>query len=183
MAFNINEIKANLVQGGARPALFQVAITNPVDPIADLRTPFMIKASRLPEWEVGVIKVPYFGREINLAGTRKIGEWEVTVICDEDYAIRNAFERWSNAINSLEGNITQLGSGSPLLYKSQATITQYSKDGGPIRVYQFNGMWPSSISAMEMGWERGDEILEFSVTFQIDSYQVLDGPTGNAGGV
>ncbi|MBF9687132.1 hypothetical protein IAI39_11615, partial [Streptococcus pseudopneumoniae] len=78
----------------------------PVNATGDLKAPFMIRATQLPEFTVGVINVRYFGREIKLAGGRKFGEWNVTVFNDEDYLVRNSLENWSNAINLLENNIT-----------------------------------------------------------------------------
>ena len=37
MAFNINEIKSQMALGGARPSLFQVSLTNPVNAAGDLK--------------------------------------------------------------------------------------------------------------------------------------------------
>jgi hypothetical protein len=48
MAFNINEIKSQLTFGGAKASLFQVQITNPINGLADLKTPFMVQAAALP---------------------------------------------------------------------------------------------------------------------------------------
>jgi hypothetical protein len=182
MAFNINEIRAQLNLGGARPALFQVTITNPVNQIADLKTPFMVRAAAIPASTLGLIEVPYFGRRIKVAGDRRFDPWEVTVINDEDFLVRNAMEQWNNAINSYEGNITQLGSGAPSLYKSQATVTHYGKAGEILRVYQFNGLWPETVSSIGLDWAAQDTIEEFNVVFQYDSFEVIGGVTGNAGG-
>jgi hypothetical protein len=183
MAFSINDIVSQMQYGGARPALFQATITNPVNATGDLKAPFMIRATQLPEFTVGVINVPYFGREIKLAGGRKFGEWNVTVFNDEDYLVRNSMENWSNAINLLENNITSLGTSAPLEYKSQALVNHFGKDGQILRTYQFNGIWPSAVSAMDLDWQNADAIQEFQVTFQYDSFAVVGGKTGNAGGV
>ena len=182
MAFNINEIRAQLTLGGARPALFQVAITNPVNPVADLKVPFLVRAAAIPESTLGVVQIPYFGRRIKIAGDRVFGDWAVTVLNDEDFLIRNAMESWNNAINSYEGNINTLGSGAPALYKSQATVTQYGKAGEVLRTYQFNGIFPSRVSAIELDWDATDRIEQFNVVFQYDNFEVLPGLTGNAGG-
>lgn len=182
MAFNVNDMRASLQYGGARPSLFNVLITNPVNPIADLKAPFLVRAAQQPAWSVSAIKVPYFGREINVHGTRKFEDWNVTVINDEDYLIRNAMEQWSNAMNSLAGNINTTGSSSPLNYKSQATVTQYSKTGEALRTYQFNGIFPTQISPIENDWSNGDALSEFQVTFAYDYFQVISTRTGNAGG-
>lgn len=96
MAFNINEIRSQLTLGGARNSLFSVQITNPVNGIADIKVPFMVRATTIPEATLGVIEVPYFGRKIRLAGDRTYGTWTVQVLNDEDFLIRNALEEWSN---------------------------------------------------------------------------------------
>lgn len=182
MAFNVNEIKSQLILGGARNNLFQVTIQNPANSVADIRVPFMVRATSIPDAVVGVMEVPYFGRRIKLAGDRKYTNWSVTIINDEDYLIRNAMEEWSNRIQSFEGNVRAFGSASPLLYKAQAQVVHFSKTGVPIRTYQFNGIFPVDVSGMGMDWAQQDQIQEFSVTFAYDFWQVSGGITGNAGG-
>lgn len=180
---NINEIKGALRLGGARPALFRVHFTNPVDGSGDLIAPFLIKASSVPDSTVGEIRVPYFGREIKEAGVREFGDWNVTVLNDEDFLVRNALEAWSGAINTHESNVRDLATSSSLLYKSQATVTQYGKTGDIIRTYQFNGLWPKTISEMELAWENGNAIQEFNVTFALDSFYVISTVTGSGGAI
>lgn len=180
MAFNIQEIRSQLALGGARNSLFQVQIANPANGAGDVKVPFMVKAAQIPASTLGMIEVPYFGRKIKIAGDRTFAEWTVTVINDEDFLIRNAMEQWMNSINSHAGNIREFGSASPLLYKSNAQITQFSKTGVPIREYTFNGMFPTEVSTIEMAWETTDAIEEFTVTFQYDFWEVSGGVTGNS---
>lgn len=182
MAFNINDIRAQLTLGGARPSLFQVIISNPVNPIADLKLPFLCKAAQLPASSLGTIEVPYFGRKLKIAGDRKFDAWAVTIINDEDFLIRNAMETWNNSINLYQQNITALGSSAPSIYKSQATVTQFGKDGTILRTYQFNGIFPDQISPIDLAWNTTDEIEEFQVSFMYDTFEVLNSVTGNAGG-
>jgi hypothetical protein len=183
MAFNVNEIRSQLTLGGARQSLFQVTIQNPANSVADIKVPFMVRTAQIPSSDLGVIEVPYFGRKVRLAGDRTFGDWTVTVINDEDFLVRNAMEEWSNKINSLQGNLRTFGAASPLLYKANAQVTQYSKTGVPIRTYQFNGIFPSSISPIDLDWNATDQIEEFTVTFQYDWWEVSGGVTGQAGGV
>lgn len=183
MAFNINEIKSQIVLDGARPALFQVTLQNPANAAADIKMPFMCEATALPQAEVGQIPLSYFGRQIKLAGDRTFADWQITVINDEDFLIRNAMEQWSNQINTLQGNVRTFGGASPSLYKSQAQVTQFSKTGVPIRTYQFNGIWPTVISDIPVAWETQNQIERFTVTFAVDYWEVSGGVTGNAGGV
>jgi len=182
MAFNVNEFAGALKAGGARPSLFQVQITNPINGVADAQVPFLCKAAQIPEATLSAVEVPYFGRNIKLAGTRTFAEWSPTIINDEDFAIRNAMEQWSNAINSFQGNINNAGGTAPSLYKANAQVTQYGKTGEILRVYDFVGIFPTTVAAIDLGWENGDAIEEFQVTFAYDYWQVSGGITGNAGG-
>jgi len=183
MAFNINEMKSQLTFGGAKASLFQVQITNPVNSAGDLKTPFMVQASTIPESTMGIIEVPYFGRKVKIAGDRTFAEWTVTVINDEDFLIRNAMEEWMANINSHQGNLRNFDSASPAQYKSQAQITQFSKTGVPLRTYNYVGLFPTNVAAIAMDWNTTDDIERFDVTFQYDFWEVSGGVTGNAGTV
>jgi hypothetical protein len=173
MSFNIQQFKSELVGGGARPTLFQVQITNPIDTAADLKVPFMVKTAALPGSTLGSTIVPYFGRQVKYAGDRTFEDWPVTVINDEDFLVRNAMEAWSNAINSHDTNTRAL----PQTYKSTGLITQYSKNGSALRTYVFEGLYPIAIDSIPMSWETTDTIEEFGVTFQYDLWRV-EGSTG-----
>lgn len=182
MAFNINEIQAQLTLGGARPSLFQVFITNPVNSTGDLKTPFMVRTAQLPASTLGLIEVPYFGRKVKIAGDRTFAEWTTTVVNDEDFLVRNGIENWMNDINSHAGNVRNFASANDQQYKSTAEVTQYSKTGVPIRVYKFHGLWPINVSEIELDWNSTDVMEEFAVTWQYDYWEVSGGITGNAGG-
>lgn len=178
MGFNINEIKSNLTFGGARPTLFQVQFNNPGNSTGDLKVPFMVQAASIPPAVTGVIEVPYFGRRIKLAGDRIFPSWNVTVMNDEDFLIRNALEEWSNRINGLGTNVRTLTN-----YKSEATVTQFAKDGRRIRTYEFHGIFPTEISPIELDWAATDTNEIFTVNFEYDYWTVASGGlTGNAGG-
>ena len=182
MAFNINEIRSNLALGGQRPTLFQVEMTNPANSAGDIKTPFLVRASQVPASTLGFIEIPYFGRKVKIAGDRTFAEWNVTVMNDEDFLIRNAIEEWMNEINSHLGNVRGFGSAADLSYKSTAEVTQFSKTGVPLRKYKFNGIFPVNLTEMEVDWNATDLIQEFQVTFQYDWWEVSGGSTGNAGG-
>jgi hypothetical protein len=172
MAFNINQFKSELQYGGARPTLFQCEITNP--PGINLgngveKFPFMARAAGIPESQVGQYIVPYFGRQVKYAGDRIFADWTVTIINDEDFAVRNSIEKWLDFINSHDSNTRAL----PQNYKTDGIIKQYAKGGDqPIRVYRFEGMFPIAADAIQMGWDQVDQIEEFNVTFQYDLWRV-----------
>ena len=180
MAFSVNEIRSQLTLGGARNSLFQVRFNNPANGVADIKVPFMVKAASIPESRVGVIEVPYFGRKIKLAGDRTFDQWQVAVINDEDFLVRNALEQWSNQINTAQTNIRDFSSASPLQYKTNAQVTQFSKTGVPIREYTFYGIFPVDIAAITVDWGQTDSIEEFNVTFAYDWWEVTGGITGSS---
>ena len=179
MGFSIGEFRSALVGGGARPTLFQVNITNPVNPIADFKTPLLVKAAQIPSSTLGSVPVPFMGRKIKVAGDRTFDDtWTVTVINDEDNLIRNAMEEWSNAINSHRGNSNLTGSTNPAAYQTQAQVIQYSANQEILREYTFTGLWPSEVSTIDLGWDTTDTIEEFTVAFQYDFWEVTGGTTG-----
>ena len=178
MSFSINSFAGALKLGGARSSLFQVTISNPVSSFADIQVPFMVKSATIPSSTLSMIEVPYFGRKIKLAGNRTFEEWQVSVLNDEDFAIRNALEAWSNAINGVTSNLNSVAVASPALYKSTAQVTQFSKTGVPIRVYNLIGLWPQTIGQIDLNWET-EGVQEFPVTFSYDYYEVSGGITGS----
>ena len=104
MAFNVNQFRSTLTGDGARPNLFEVTFNfnNGINilggDIAGSQMSFMAKASQLPGSSVGTVPMYYFGREVKFAGNRTFADWSVTIINDEDFVIRNAFERWMNGM-------------------------------------------------------------------------------------
>ena len=174
--FSINSLKARLRYDGARPSLFQVRLTNPIAPLADVDIPWMIKSASIPPSDGGTIVVPFMGRQIKYGGDRTFSEWTVTIINDEDFKVRNAMESWSNAINSHVTNTRAYARE----YKSDGDLMQLGKDGKIIRQYTFQGMFPTSVSDIQLGWEMQDQIEEFTVTFQFDHWVVSGGSSGNS---
>ena len=178
MPFNINDIKQQLRFGGARSNLFEVTIFMKGNGAAAAteKTRFMCEAASMPASNLGTAQIFYFGRALKLSGDRSFDPWQVTVINDEDFLVRNALESWSNEINLLVGNRKRLDN-----YKSNATVTQFGKTGNPLRTYKLEGLWPSSVSSIELGWDQNDTVQRFSVQFEYD-YFTIEGATGAING-
>jgi len=167
MAFNINDFRGELEFGGARPSLFEVTMTNPLNGASDSKFRFLCRAAAVPAATVGVVTTPYFGRQVKHAGNRTFDPWTVTIINDEDFAIRNTLEQWNTEINTLQGNLRTAAAGVAQYKAGVADVVQYGKDGRAIRSYQFVGLWCSDISAMDLSWD-AEAIQEFTATFQYD---------------
>ncbi len=174
MPFNINTFRSQgLVNGGARPSLFDVEIS--YNGLEQLK--FIARASQLPAMTIGDIEVPYFGRKIKFAGDRTFADWSITVMNDEDFKVRARFEEWSNRINTIITNVNAAGV-NPLNYKSTAIVRQYSKAGKsgenigkPIRSYKFIGIFPTQIDAINLDWDDTNRIETFDVTFSYDWWE------------
>jgi len=172
MAFNVEEFKASgLVRGGARPSLFHVVIPewpgSTVDSEQSLR--FLCRTTSIPPSQVGAIDVPYFGRQIKLAGDRVYADWNVTIMHDETYNIRKAVESWHTNINQhIENKMTGGVSPSPNSYKRDAVIRHYSKDGSVIQTYTIKGMFPINISQMGLDFDAVNQVMTFDVDFALD---------------
>lgn len=170
MGFNISEFRGELTYGGQRTTLFDVQLTFPplIGQGAGRKFSFTCQATETPESNVGVIGVAYKGRRIPYAGDRQFGSWQVNVINDEDWAVRNAFEDWSNMINARERNIRQTPTSHPYHYKAKGLVKQYSRvnDNTPIRYYEFTDVWPSSVGGMQLTWEGIDQIQTFGTRFE-----------------
>ncbi len=171
MPFNIQEFRARLNRDGARPNLFEVTMNFPTAVIpssgaASQKFTFMCRSAQLPGSSLGSVVVPYFGREVKMAGNRTFADWSVTIINDEDFQVRNAFERWMGGINSHALNRRNGSFQTPISYSSDATVTQYGKIGTKIKSYQFVGMFPIDLSPIDLDWGSNDTIEEFAITFQ-----------------
>lgn len=173
--FSISNFKDALKFDGARPNLFQIQISFPPalqlfdnGLSGDLK--FMAKAGQLPGSTVAAITIPYQGREVKIAGNRTFPDWTVTIINDEDFKFRNAFETWLNYINGHESNIrgNQSFVNTPTDYFSQMSVYQLNKTGVATKAYNFIGAFPVDVSPIDLDWGNNDTVEEFSVTF---SYQ------------
>jgi hypothetical protein len=182
MAFKVADFKAGLRLGGARPSLFEVTIQNPgyVRQLNNISV--LCRAAEIPAATIGTIDVQYFGRAVRYAGNRTFADWTVTVLNDEDFYLRDAFEAWSNGINTLETNVrippANLASADRG-YKTTATVIQYGKAGNKLREYEFIGIYPTEVSTIGLDW--GNEAIEeFTVAFTYDHWRVKN-VSGEAG--
>ena len=188
---SISDFKSALIGGGARPNLFQVELTTLPDAVsgwdADIFQ-FLCKGASLPAQNIANIDVPFRGRIFKVAGDRTIDTWTVTVINDEDFRIRNAFENWTQQIADLDTNI---GATDPNAYMTNAKVFQLgrgssksSKDSSGaenvvLKEYEFIDIFPTTVGAIDLSYDTGDTIEEFDVEFQVQSYNIVAGNTPN----
>ena len=178
----ISNFKSKLTGGGARANLFEVVLTfpdvaQPDSAVLD-KARFLVKGANLPASNVAQIEVPFRGRVLKIAGDRTFDSWTVTVINDTDFAIRSAFERWSNTINRLSDNT---GLTNPADYQSDAYVYQLDRDGSTLRSYRFYDTFPTQVGPIELSYD-AQGIQEFTVELQVQYYEAIKGTGPNAGG-
>ena len=193
----ITAFKSKLAGGGARPNLFEVEIPSfPVAAGANVwRTgdnqesdlfKFMCKAAALPASNISPIEVPFRGRALKVAGDRTFDVWTVTIINDENFLLRNAFEAWMQGISK---NSNNTGATNPTSYMTNALVHQLGRgaDNGrestsnsssisgtsitPLKTYTFYDIFPTNISAIDLSYDTSDTIEEYSVEFQVQYWE------------
>jgi hypothetical protein len=185
----ITDFKSRLAGGGARPNLFEVSI--PAFPTAVSNAnwttisedfQFLCKSAALPASNIAPIDVPFRGRILKVAGDRTFDTWTVTIINDENFKLRSAFELWMNSISKLDNNT---GATNPNSYMTNAVVHQLGRGANqgkesklnstvtsgsaikPLRTYQFYGIYPTNVSAIDLSYETSDTIEEYTVEFQV----------------
>jgi len=191
-AHSINDFKSRLRGGGARPNLFKVEIPGFFD--TDTFS-YLCKAAAVPASVVASIDVPFRGRILKVAGDRTFEPWTITVINDEDFAIRKKFELWMQEIAQYSD---ASGYSDPQGYMKNALVTQFGRShtgaaaapasGGttkedsagsnlshyegnglsPIAHYTFFSIFPTNLSAIELNYESTNAIEEFQVEMQVN---------------
>ena len=190
---NLSAFKSQLIGGGARPNLFQVNIPAFPATIANLWKTgagneqedfnFFAKATAMPASNIAAIDVPFRGRTFKVAGDRTIDNWTVTIINDEKFNLRTAFEQWSEHIIKLENNI---GTTNPAQYMVDADVYQLGRSQGSalkkgsnetnagtnnaiLKAYQFVDIFPVTVGDIALSYDTGDTIEEFDVEFAVQS--------------
>lgn len=175
MSLRIDDFKSALSGGGARANLFRVKLNFPNSDITgDANTgigdgsaihEFMIKAATLPGRTINKIEVPFRGRNLNVSGDTTFEDWNITVINDNNFSVRNAFERWQDAINSNASNTSARGVDASSLssYTADLEVEQLGRDGSVTKRYIFKCAWPTSVEAITVDYGSADTIEEFGV--------------------
>lgn len=165
----VDDFKAKLSGGGARSNLFKATINFPSYAGGDVElTSFMCKSAQLPGSSITPITVPFRGRQLQIAGDRTFEPWTISVINDNNFSTRNAFERWMNGINQ---HATNTGFSNPVDYQADMVVEQLNKDGEVVKRYDFRGTFPSAVGAIEVSYDNENVIEEFGVEFQVQYWE------------
>jgi len=185
MAFTVSTFKSGLAGGGggARPALYEVSINNshdtslsfgPTSASTPSNASLLVKAASIPAANIAPLAVNYAGRAYKWTGFRTYDNWTVTVLNDEDFAIRNKMMEWMRIISGQLDGSREGGYGSPVTagttagyYEGNATVKQLGTDGAVKQVYKFYNLWPTELAEIGVDWS-SDIIQEYTIGFAYD---------------
>ena len=183
MAFTVSEFKSNLAEGGggARPALYEVSINNSHDTSLSFGpstamgySGLLVKTASIPPANIAPLAVNYAGRAYKWSGFRTFDNWTVTVLNDEDFAIREKMMEWMRIISGQLDGTRDTNYGSPVTtgttpgyYEGNATVKQLGTDGVVKQVYKFYNLWPTELAEIAVDWS-SDMIQEYTIGFAYD---------------
>lgn len=169
--FNVDQFKAAMVGGGARANQFFVALSFPSyvtqGGAASAQAAFLVNATTLPGSVVNPTLIPYRGREVKFAGERIFNPWQIQVLNDVSFNIRNSFEKWMAGMNDLQNNS---GRTNPRDYQTNVTVTQLDRNNNPLKIYTLHSAFPVEVSDINLSYADNDTIETYTVTFQYQHY-------------
>ena len=178
MAFDLDSFRNKMQDGGARPSLFEMEIDFPLPGRGSSTESarFLTKVSEIPGSTIGVITVPYFGRQLKIAGDRTFATLSVTVLNDEAYALRSKFEQWMDVIARHEVSVGAIALDE---YQVDLALRQLTRGGGMSAEYRFISAFPTTLGTISLDWS-SEAIEEYTVEFQYQ-YWTSDLTHGQAG--
>jgi hypothetical protein len=161
---SVNDFVQNFTVG-SRANLYQVEIEG-----FEEKLKFVCKAAQIPGKTIGPIEVKYLNNTVKVAGDPVFDDWTITILNDEDFAMRKALDEWQEGIKS---NKEAVGDGALTDYFRTATVRQLNRDGSENAdsVYKFFNMWPTTVDPMDLAFESADTIVEFGVTFAYSHWE------------
>jgi hypothetical protein len=170
---SLGDFKGKFGQG-IRPNLYQVTgnFGSGGDLIAD--EALLIKAASMPSASLGVVTVPFKGREIKRAGDRTFSDWTISVLCDEENAIHEKFINWSNSFYSLDDINRGLAYGDWRVSPLSVGIANNSSLAGDIpagKTIILEQCWPAEVGTIDFSYDTTDAVAEFSVTIGFDHWK------------
>ena len=187
----LSQFKAKLAGGAARANLFEVSIPTFPSSISGAWGPgddaengifkFLCKSATLPASNVGSIDIPFRGRILKVAGDRTFDDWTVSVINDEDFKLRTAFEQWANTMSKLDD---ATGVTNPSSYMTDAYVQQLGRgaqaftaenagaESSILRTYKFYDIFPTTVGEIALSYDDSDATETFDVTFKVQYFTI-----------
>lgn len=173
---SLGQFKGKFGQG-IRPNLYTVTSSGGFELTED--EALLIKAAAMPSASLGVVTIPFKGREVKRAGDRTFTDWTISVLCDDANAIHEKFIQWSQGFMGLADTTRGLSYAqwtvAPLSVAASGTGTQTiaaSDIAG--KAITLVDCWPSEVGTIDFSYDSTDAVAEFSVTIGFDHWKFAD---------
>jgi hypothetical protein len=191
MVFNtVADFRSNF-QGGTRQNRFEIVggFPNTTESnsssngsgTGSLMSTFHVRSTLIPTLQTSTISYDYFGRKHYFPGEKLYSTWSVSVMDDNPKEVSvngnlwKKFQTWHNCINNHIDNTTtypnKLNS-----YKVNWSVNQLDLNGGILKTFYINGLWPRTINEISFSHSRPNILNNFNVVFVYDTISI-DGVT------
>ena len=174
MTASIYDFLANFQGGGARPNRYRVILTFPGTVPAGLQASnkisFTCSAAAIPASSLGVVDVPYMGRQVKVPGDKIWEDWNVQILLDNDFIGRSAFESWHDQLLGFRSNVAQADKVNPINAYARAQVNCLDRADNVTQIYRIDGMFPINVGEVQLGYDQNDQVALQPVTFAINGW-------------
>lgn len=162
----------NTLTNPARPYLWEVLISAPKGGGSQTDLFFRCQSASIPGRSFSTINVPYKGSAgVNFAGKEAYPQKEtLTFVEGTDKKIITAIYGWFQYIRD-----NRTGTGNPdSAYKSDMYVNLLAQDGSTTSKFRIIGAFPSDMPDIALSYAEGTSMLNISVTFTYDRWELAD---------
>ncbi len=161
---------------GIRPNLYQVISSGGIT--IENQDSLLIKAASMPSASLGVVTIPFKGREVKRAGDRTFTDWTISVLCDQENEIHSRFIAWSQGFMALDDTTRGLNYADWSVFPLSVSSSSGKINPGGIpadaaagKVIKLIDCWPSEVGTIDFSYDSTDAVAEFSVTIGFDHWK------------
>lgn len=170
---DISQFKSAIKSGILRGHRFRVIVNFPAfagTTENSRQASLLARSTSTPTSTIGEVELKYGGRTLPIPGDREYSEQALTFIAVQDQGVFNAFQSWSNGINSHEGNVAVSTDLDALM--TDLTLQLLDGSDNVINEWVLRGAWPREVGAMEMDAESDNAAVTFEVTLRYINYEI-----------
>jgi len=172
--------KLNIYGGEfARPTRYTAMVMRPplLETGEEILVDIMCKAVNIPETTHTPVEMTFKGHPIKIPGrTNQAQTVTMTFYLDERYNTRNIFQEWIDFLDNryYAGNTPAPNFNTEKYGQIIVLARDYNETGDIVEEFNFENVFPLSISDLEYSAADKDTIMEFTVTFAY--YRMVNNP-------
>ena len=183
--FNVEQLKANMGTGLARPNRYVALISSP-RVLVNENNQFLVyrtTGAALPGKNLftSQSKPIGYGPIVRYPYQNSYGQLDITFLTDSDYKEYKYFSLWTDSIVKGATNKTFSRGGYHLNnyrddYRCLISLFGYNDEGISTYSCFFADAFPRDIQPVTLGWDQNDQVLQFTVTFDFTHWYDQDTP-------